>query len=247
MDVKRQITLHKEPNIPSDVSKAEPGAVIVTETDTGLSSENPEPSTVIESNAAFGGFPIKFLGTLVHLTKLLTRKKYLIDKLCCENSLAEETIARNLDFTLDFQQKYASLLLELEVINKDLVHHLESAKKLARNVTPNNEHSLLLTDHKSKCDEKAVQLVEKLTSCQLPENSTNLITKLASALLQLKSMAEGETRAFDTKSLNDTLADMKSNLRTSNQNIFQRDVEVNVAHIQSSIKLFGSLQSLNTT
>jgi len=248
MDVKRQITLHREPSVPSDVSKAGPGAVIVTETDTGLGAENnQEASSVIESNAAFGGFPIKFLGTLVHLTKLLSRKKYLIDKLCCQNSLAEETIARNLDFTLDFQEKYASLLLELEVINKDLVYHFESAKKFAATIGTNPEQVAMFSGNsKTKCDQKAVQLVDKLRTCELPGKSTELVTKLTSVMFQLKSMAEGETRAFDIKPMNDTLADVKSKLSVSNHNTFIKEVETNVSHIQASIKMFGSMQSSNS-
>ena len=183
------------------------------------------------------------MGTLVHLTKLLTRKKYLIDKLCCENSLAEETVARNLEFTLDFQEKYASLLLELEVINKDLVFHFDSAKKFAISIGTNADQVAMFSgEAKTKCDEKAVQLVEKMQSANLPQNSTALITRMTSLLFQLKSMAEGEMRAFDTKPLNDTMGDIKSNLSIANQNVFQREVEVNVSHIQSSIKLFGSMQ-----
>ena len=248
MDAKRQITLNKEPAIPSDVTKAQPGAVIITGTDQGLGDDKPEASKVVESNAVFGGFPIKFLGIMVHLTKLLTRKKYLIDKLCCENSRAEETRARSLPFTLDFQEKYAALLLELEVINKDLQPHFECAKQFAKEISSNLDTvSPFAFEIKEKCDKSAEKLVQNLQSCTLPQTSTDLITKLASVMLQLKSMAEGEMRAFETKPLHDTLSNIRNSLKPSNQAVFQRDVEVNVGHIQSSIKLFGSLQAINST
>merc|ERR1711931_394092 len=71
-----------------------------------------------------GGFPVKFLSVVSRLTKILRVKRRLVMELSDMNTEAEKTKSHGKHLSVHFRQKYASTVLDLERLNKDLNEYL---------------------------------------------------------------------------------------------------------------------------
>ncbi|XP_024912717.1 protein lin-9 homolog isoform X1 [Cynoglossus semilaevis] len=67
-----------------------------------------------------GGFPVKFLVQVTRLSKILMIKKGHIKLLKEMNTEVEKLKSYSVSIDLEFQQRYATIVLELEQLNKDL-------------------------------------------------------------------------------------------------------------------------------
>jgi hypothetical protein len=75
-----------------------------------------------------GGFPIHLLLMITRLSKILNVKKDFIRKLNQMNTEAERLKANRKPFSSEFQVSYASLVLDLEKLNKDLSEYLSGVE-----------------------------------------------------------------------------------------------------------------------
>merc|ERR1719245_1778802 len=73
-----------------------------------------------------GGYPIKFLEQIVRLSKCLKKKRELIGNLRTLNGQVEKRKSYGDAIHEDFQRRYASNVLELSQVNRDLNEHLKS-------------------------------------------------------------------------------------------------------------------------
>ncbi|XP_072545993.1 protein lin-9 homolog isoform X2 [Salminus brasiliensis] len=71
-------------------------------------------------DGTLGGFPVKFLVQVTRLSKILSIKKEHIKQLREMNTEAEKQKTHSAALQLDFQKKYASIVLDVEQLNKDL-------------------------------------------------------------------------------------------------------------------------------
>ncbi|XP_070781855.1 protein lin-9 homolog isoform X3 [Enoplosus armatus] len=172
-----------------------------------------------------GGFPVKFLVQV---------KSY------------------SMPIDLDFQKRYATTVLELEQLNKDLNKVLHEVQQFCCELAP--DQGMVPADHptelRRRCDDEAQQMVQLSNSLKDGQQSvtnpslTHLISRLTALLLQIKCLADGgDLNSFEFKSLTDSLNDIKASIDPSNLSCFQNNVEIHVAHIQSGLSQLGNLHA----
>ncbi|KAM6954733.1 protein lin-9 homolog [Aplochiton taeniatus] len=199
-----------------------------------------------------GGFPVKFLVQVTRLSKILMIKKEHIKHLKDMNTEAEKLKSYSMPIVLEFQKRYATTVLELERLNKDLNKVLHEVQQFCCELAP--EQGMVPADHptelRRRCEEEAQEMVQQTNAlrddqqCVANPGLTQLISGLTALLLQIKCLAEGgDLNSFEFKSLTDSLNDIKSSIDPSNLSCFQNNVEIHVAHIQSGLSQLGNLHA----
>lgn len=199
-----------------------------------------------------GGFPVKFLVQVTRLSKILMIKKDHIKHLNGMNTEAEKLKSYAMPIDVDFQKRYATTVLELEQINKDLDKVLQEVQQFCCELAP--DQGMVPVDHptelRRRCEEEAQQMVQLSNSLNDGQQSvsntnlTQLISRLTALLLQIKCLADGgDLNSFEFKSLTESLNDIKASIDTSNLSCFQNNVEIHVAHIQSGLSQLGNLHA----
>ncbi|MEQ2304633.1 Protein lin-9 [Ameca splendens] len=210
---------------------------------------NKLPSTEGET---LGGFPVKFLVQVTRLSKILMIKKEHIKHLKEMNTEAEKLKSYSMPIDLDFQKRYATTVLELEQLNKDLNKVLHEVQQFCCELSP--DQGMVPADHptdlRRRCEEEAQQMVQQSNTQRDGQPSvtnpslTHLISHLTALLLQIKCLADGgDLNSFEFKSLTESLNDIKTSIDPSNLSCFQNNVEIHVAHIQSGLSQLGNLHA----
>ncbi|XP_033111254.1 protein lin-9 homolog [Anneissia japonica] len=201
-----------------------------------------------------GGFPIKFLLFVTKLSKILVHKKDLIQKLRDMNAEAERQKSMEIALAMEFKKMYASNVLELERLNKDLNSYLIGVQQYCQEIAPGQglEPMDQPVEQKLRCDQEASQIVHD-ANLALGERSVknahlnDLIASLTSLMLQVKNLASGDLNSYGFQSLNESLQEIKGKIDPSNFTCFQNNVEVHVAHIQSGMTQMGNLHAFSET
>ncbi|XP_037607226.1 protein lin-9 homolog [Sebastes umbrosus] len=201
-----------------------------------------------------GGFPVKFLVQVTRLSKILMIKKEHIKHLKEMNTEAEKLKSYSMPIDLDFQKRYATTVLELEQLNKDLNKVLHEVQQFCCDLAP--DQGMVPADHptelRRRCEDEAQQMVQLSSSLKDGQQSvtntglTHLVSRLTALLLQIKCLADGgDLNSFEFKSLTDSLNDIKASIDSSNLSCFQNNVEIHVAHIQSGLSQLGNLHAFS--
>ncbi|KAL3052511.1 protein lin-9 homolog [Trematomus bernacchii] len=201
-----------------------------------------------------GGFPVKFLVQVTRLSKILMIKKEHIKHLKEMNTEAEKLKSYSMPIDLDFQKRYATTVLELEQLNKDLNKVLHEVQQFCCDLAP--DQGMVPADHptelRRRCEDEAQQMVQLSNSLKDGQQSvtnpslTQLMSRLTALLLQIKCLADGgDLNSFEFKSLTDSLNDIKASIDPSNLSCFQNNVEIHVAHIQSGLSQLGNLHAFS--
>lgn len=82
-----------------------------------------------------GGYPVRFLDQIVRLSKSLKLKREGVKTLRNLNTKVEMTKSFGEYITEDFQRKYASTVLELSHVNRDLNDHLDNIRAYTQEVS----------------------------------------------------------------------------------------------------------------
>uniref|UniRef100_A0A8C1JTY4 Lin-9 DREAM MuvB core complex component n=1 Tax=Cyprinus carpio TaxID=7962 RepID=A0A8C1JTY4_CYPCA len=201
-----------------------------------------------------GGFPVKFLVQVTRLSKILMIKKEHIKHLKEMNTEAEKLKSYSMPIGLDLQKRYATTVLDLEQLNKDLNKVLHEVQQFCYELAP--DQGMQPADQPSelrrRCEEESQEVVSQ--SNALPDGEqrvqssslTQLVSRLTALLLQIRCLAEGgDLNSFEFKSLTDSLNDIKSSIDDSNLSCFQDNVEIHVAHIQSGLSQLGNLHAFS--
>uniref|UniRef100_A0A8C2ENA7 Lin-9 DREAM MuvB core complex component n=1 Tax=Cyprinus carpio TaxID=7962 RepID=A0A8C2ENA7_CYPCA len=183
-----------------------------------------------------GGFPVKFL---VQVVRIVTTNKLRI---------------HHVTSSIIPLQKYATTVLDLEQLNKDLNKVLHEVQQFCYELAP--DQGMQPADQPSelrrRCEEESQEVVSQ--SNALPDGEqrvqssslTQLVSRLTALLLQIRCLAEGgDLNSFEFKSLTDSLNDIKSSIDDSNLSCFQDNVEIHVAHIQSGLSQLGNLHAFS--
>lgn len=233
--------LHYTPPLQSPITDNDP-----------LLGQSPWRSKISGSDTeTLGGFPVEFLIQVTRLSKILMIKKEHIKKLREMNTEAEKLKSYSMPIGIEFQRRYATIVLELEQLNKDLNKVLHKVQQYCYELAPDQglQPADQPTDMRRRCEEEAQEIVRHANSstgqpCVENENLTDLISRLTAILLQIKCLAEGgDLNSFEFKSLTDSLNDIKSTIDASNISCFQNNVEIHVAHIQSGLSQMGNLHA----
>ncbi|XP_053568770.1 protein lin-9 homolog [Bombina bombina] len=199
-----------------------------------------------------GGFPVEFLVQVTRLSKILMIKKEHIKQLRDMNTEAEKLKSYSAPIGIEFQKRYATIVLDLEQLNKDLNKVLHKVQQYCYELAPDQglQPANQPTDMRRRCEEEAQEMVRHANiaptgqPCVQDESLTDLISKLTAILLQIKCLAEvGDLNSFEFKSLTDSINDIKSSINPTNISCFQNNVEIHVAHIQSGLSQMGNLHA----
>nr|XP_032830074.1 protein lin-9 homolog isoform X3 [Petromyzon marinus] len=217
-----------------------------------------------------GGFPINFLVQVTRLSKILMTKKDYIKQLKEMNTEGEKLRSYSEPFGIDFQKRYATIVLGLENLNKDLNHILLNVQQYCYQLAPQQGLQPMdqPTEMRRQCLEEAQEMVrdvgrsgvgrggatsaittggggagERVASGDDTEGLRELVARLSALLLQIKRLAESDLNSFEFKSLTDSLDEIRSSLDPTNISCFQNNVEIHVAHIQSGLSQMGNLHA----
>uniref|UniRef100_A0A8C2CWU4 Lin-9 DREAM MuvB core complex component n=1 Tax=Cyprinus carpio TaxID=7962 RepID=A0A8C2CWU4_CYPCA len=195
-----------------------------------------------------------FLNGVTRLSKILMIKKEHIKHLKEMNTEAEKLKSYSMPIGLDLQKRYATTVLDLEQLNKDLNKVLHEVQQFCYELAP--DQGMQPADQPSelrrRCEEESQEVVRQ--SNALPDGEqrvqspslTQLVSRLTALLLQIRCLAEGgDLNSFEFKSLTDSLNDIKSSIDDSNLSCFQDNVEIHVAHIQSGLSQLGNLHAFS--
>ncbi|XP_069092271.1 protein lin-9 homolog isoform X1 [Pleurodeles waltl] len=186
------------------------------------------------------------------LSKILMIKKEHIKQLKEMNTEAEKLKSYSIPISIEYQRRYATIVLDLEQLNKDLNKVLHKVQQYCYELAPDQglQPADQPTDMRRRCEEEAQEMVRQANStitgqaCVENESLTDLISRLTAILLQIKCLAEGgDLNSFEFKSLTDSINDIKSTIDASNISCFQNNVEIHVAHIQSGLSQMGNLHA----
>ncbi|KAK1888702.1 Protein lin-9 like [Dissostichus eleginoides] len=191
---------------------------------------------------------------VTRLSKILMIKKEHIKHLKEMNTEAEKLKSYSMPIDLDFQKRYATTVLELEQLNKDLNKVLHEVQQFCCDLAP--DQGMVPADHptelRRRCEDEAQQMVQLSNSLKDGQQSvtnpslTQLMSRLTALLLQIKCLADGgDLNSFEFKSLTDSLNDIKASIDPSNLSCFQNNVEIHVAHIQSGLSQLGNLHAFS--
>lgn len=106
------------------------------------------------------GFPVQLLIHVTKLSKTLMIKKEHIKKLRAMNTEAEKLKSYPMPTSTEFQQRYATILLELEQLNKDLNKVLHEVQQYCYEPSPDQGGQAVdqPRDRRWWCDEEAQEL-----------------------------------------------------------------------------------------
>ncbi|ESO10074.1 hypothetical protein HELRODRAFT_167921 [Helobdella robusta] len=212
------------------------------------------PSLEIEGNT-LGGFPVKFLINVTKVTKLLGIKKKMLQDMKTLNTDAERLKCQGKDFDVPFQQKYAKLLLDFDLVNKKIKDYFSGIIQTWKEVDPDQAVALFnqTIEIKKKCQLEAESIVQNTNISQNGEQrikdgkNLKLICNLLSLLLQIRTFADSEMHSFEFKSLQESLDAIKSQINPSNLSVFQNSIEIHMNHIQSGLTQAGNLHAFTAS
>ncbi|MGH0153765.1 UNVERIFIED_CONTAM: hypothetical protein FKN15_025195 [Acipenser sinensis] len=107
-----------------------------------------------------GGFPVKFLVQVTRLSKILMSKKEHIKQLKEMNTEAEKLKSYSMPIGIEFQKRYATIVLDLEQLNKDLNKVLHEVQQYCYEIAPEQgmQPADQPTDLRRKCEEEAQEM-----------------------------------------------------------------------------------------
>nr|XP_004225686.3 protein lin-9 homolog [Ciona intestinalis] len=199
-----------------------------------------------ENGGTIGGFPVQLLKSIARLSKILTIKRDKIHKLGEMNSQAEKANSYGEALSLEFQRKYATIVLDLERINKDLNELLVSVQKFCSELypeqsSPNDQvaqiRQLCLTRAEEMVRTKNVGDDVAAGSKRAIKNHamTDLITHLTALMMQVKYFKENIGNSIEYKSLIDALKEIKLKISSENLDSFRNNVEIHIVHVKSGM------------
>lgn len=212
-----------------------------------LSGRSPR-GKVLHVDGHVGGYPIKFLEQIVRLSKCLKKKRELIGCLRTLNGQVEKRKSFHDSIHEDFQRRYASNVLELSQVNRDLNEHLKSIQEFTQEFAPEVGPTISLPNIiREGCQEDAYDMVNKNNTTEEKDCVNNhkvlsLVSSLTSLMCILHRLADGERNAYEVQALKDSLMEIKESLHPKNLTKFENDVEVHMQHIQTGLSQMGNLR-----
>ncbi|KAK6618174.1 hypothetical protein RUM44_002625 [Polyplax serrata] len=200
------------------------------------------------SRSSLGQFPLAFLEMIVTISKILTDKKKMVQKLKELNAEAERRTSYGQDYTEDFQRRYATLVIELEFLNKHLERYLASVQKYCHEIAPEQSTMAMLTPSylRDKSNGEARTLVDNYFNQPDKEPIRNkllveLVTDLVALMIQVKSLSDSDQNAHELTVLKQSMAHIKRRISPGNQLVFQNSVEIHMQYMESGLGQYGTL------
>lgn len=193
----------------------------------------------VNERETIGGFPIKLLETLVRLKKTLAIKKSKLHRLSEMNSDTEKQKVFSENLTEDFQRKYATVIITLEKMNRDLQNYVGQIQTFAPDLSrdPQVQAMLMPTFLREKCREEADDAVARNNQGFASDDPVlGLIKDMATVLLVSSRLGSANENGQVIKVLEGCIEEAKMNLYNhDNVEVFQKQVEIHLHHIRLDI------------
>ncbi|XP_040580697.1 protein lin-9 homolog [Lepeophtheirus salmonis] len=214
-----------------------------------LSGSTPR-GKVMRGHGHLGCYPVRFLERIVRLSKCLKIKREKVDNLRKLNSQGEKLKTYGEFVHEDFQRRYASNVIDLSNLNRDLNEHLKSIQEYAQQFGSAAAGPIISLPNmvREGCKEEAYDTVTKNNSSgdhayvESPRILA-LVSSLTALMIQIKQLADGERNSFELQALHETINEIKGTIDSSNTSKYEDNVEVHIQHIQSGLSRLGNLHA----
>lgn len=195
------------------------------------------PTLVLPTTGSIGGYPVKLLEAMVLVRKTLEVKQLQLLKIRRMNVEAEVVKSFGDNAPDDFQKKYASLLVEMERINRDLADYMNILQAQSDNFIVDRDELQVLTPTylREKCRDLAMQTFMKNNNNAIQDDSmTKLIGNLAT-IMWVTSNLKNDQYSNVEEVLATCLLETSKSLDEENIDLFEKTVESHIHQIQIGI------------
>jgi len=195
------------------------------------------PTLVLPTTGSIGGYPIKLLETMVLVRKTLEIKHLQLLKIRRLNVEAEVVKSFGDNAPEDFQKKYATLLVEMERINRDLADYMNilQAQTDLFITDPEELQTITPTYLREKCRDLAMQTFAKNNNNAIQDDTMiRLIGNLAT-IMWVTSNLKNEQYTNVEEVLSGCLIETSKSLDPENRPLFERSVQSHIHQIQIGI------------
>lgn len=209
--------------------------------------DSPFKNPVIERDT-IGGFPVKLLETIVRLKRAIAIKKSKLNRLRDMNAEAEiknaaaaassSSSAGEHTLSEEFQRRYASIVISMEKMNRDMQEYLNGIQSFASDLTRDPQVQAMLAPSylREKCRESADDSVLRNNQGTVQDAQVLRLIKNLATVLLVASHLSSESNPQVTKVLEGCIEEVKAGLLDSdNVEVFQKHVQIHLHHIRLGI------------
>ncbi|XP_037931978.1 protein lin-9 homolog [Teleopsis dalmanni] len=213
--------------------------------------------TEIFGRERINGYPAKLLETIVRLKRALAIKRTKLQRLCNMNNEAEINISQempinnnalsddsqqlpepSLQVSEEFQRRYASIVISMEKLNRDIQDYLNDVQAYTAELTRDPQVQAMLAPSylREKCREAAQLAVQKNNQGILKNKRIlTLIENLSTVLLVASHLgADGKSNQV-SKIMEGCIEEVKSSIEDINVDTFQKHIKIHLHHIRLGI------------
>ncbi|CAJ0573715.1 unnamed protein product, partial [Mesorhabditis spiculigera] len=158
------------------------------------------------------------------------------------NNEAEKVKMMQCEYNINFQNKYAEVVMEIEQLNKHLSNYMRGVHDYHNQLLPQLSEVAVISRPEALrkvSTSQAVQIVKhcrnQLGSRQRTTKANELITGLTSLLLQVRQLGQQKCSAIDLESINDTIEELRAQIAPVNLRAFEDHVEVHIKQIHTML------------
>lgn len=195
------------------------------------------PTLVLPTTGSIGGYPVKLLEAMVLVRKTLEVKHLQLLKIRRMNVEAEVVKSFGDNAPEDFQKKYASLLVEMERINRDLADYMNILQAQADMFISDKDELQVLTPTylREKCRDLAMQTFMKNNNNAIQDDAMTKLIGNLSTIMWITSNLKNDQYSNVEEVLATCLLETSKTLDPENVPLFERTVEGHIHQIQIGI------------
>lgn len=195
------------------------------------------PNLVLPTTGSIGGYPIKLLEIMVLVRKTLEIKHLQLLKIRRMNVEAEVVKSFGDNAPEDFQKKYATLLIEMERINRDLADYLNFLQAQTDDFITDKEELETITPTylREKCRDLAMQTFAKNNNNAIQDDAMVKLIGNLTTIMWVTSNLKNDQYSNVEEVLSGCLIETAKSLDPENQALFEKNVESHINQIQIGI------------
>lgn len=195
------------------------------------------PTLVLPTTGSIGGYPVKLLEAMVLVRKTLEVKQLQLLKIRRMNVEAEVVKSFGDNAPEDFQKKYASLLVEMERINRDLADYMNVLQSQADLFISDRDELQILTPTylREKCRDLAMQTFMKNNNNSIQDDAMTKLIGNLSTIMWVTSNLKNDQYSNVEEVLSTCLMETRKSLDPENIQLFETTVESHIHQIQIGI------------
>lgn len=192
---------------------------------------------VLPTTGSIGGYPIKLLEAMVLVRKTLEVKQLQLLKIRRLNVEAEVVKSFGDNAPEDFQKKYASLLVEMERINRDLADYMNILQAQSDLFISDKDELQVLTPTylREKCRDLAMQTFMKNNNNAIQDEAMTKLIGNLSTIMWVTSNLKNDQYSNVEEVLETCLLETSKSLEPENIPLFEKTVESHIQQIRMGI------------